>query len=112
MSAAAQPCLPGFAAHRRPHTVTVARIQDEVAAYFGVSVRDLLSQHRAGGIVLPRHVAIFLAVAHTDHSYPAIGRFFGGRDHSTVMHAQRRIAAQAAADLTLAAQIRRIEARL
>lgn len=88
---ALQPCLPGFDAHRRPARLTIAQIQQETAAHFGVKVKDMLSPRRNAGIILPRHIAIWLAANHTDHSMPNIGRHFGGRDHSTIHHACQRI---------------------
>jgi chromosomal replication initiation ATPase DnaA len=101
----------GFDRHRRPARLTIAQIQHETAAHFGVKLTDMLSARRTAGIVLPRHIAIWLAANHTDHSMPNIGRHFGGRDHSTIMHAIRRID-RMMATVDVAEAVRGIEARL
>lgn len=70
---------------------TISQIQAIVASSFGVSVLDLVSRRQAISDARPRQVAMWLARHTTVHSLPTIGRQFGGRDHSTVMHAIRRI---------------------
>lgn len=79
-----------------PTFPTIATIQWAVCARFGVTVLDLVSARRAA--VRPRQVAMWLCRQATPHSLPAIGRAFGGRDHTTVGHACRRIEALIAAD--------------
>jgi chromosomal replication initiator protein len=71
--------------------VTIENIQKTVADYFKVRVADLLSQRRNRSIARPRQVAMTLAKELTQHSLPEIGDAFGGRDHTTVMHACKRI---------------------
>jgi chromosomal replication initiator protein len=71
--------------------VTMENIQKTVADYFKVRVADLLSQRRSRSIARPRQVAMALAKELTTHSLPEIGDAFGGRDHTTVMHACKRI---------------------
>ena len=71
--------------------VTIENIQKTVADYFKVRVADLLSQRRNRSIARPRQVAMMLAKELTHHSLPEIGDAFGGRDHTTVMHACKRI---------------------
>jgi chromosomal replication initiator protein len=71
--------------------VTLENIQKTVADYFKVRVADLLSQRRNRSIARPRQVAKMLAKELTSHSLPEIGDAFGGRDHTTVMHACKRI---------------------
>ena len=66
---------------------TVAEIRAEVARFYGVTELDLLSARRTRDIARPRQVAMFLCRHLTKHSLPSIGRFLGGRDHSTVIHA-------------------------
>jgi chromosomal replication initiator protein len=73
--------------------VTVENIQKTVAEYYKVRVADLLSKRRSRSIARPRQVAMMLAKELTHHSYPEIGDAFGGRDHTTVLHACRRIKA-------------------
>jgi chromosomal replication initiator protein len=73
--------------------VSMENIQKTVAEYFGLRVTDLLSKRRNRSIARPRQVAMALAKDLTDHSLPEIGEAFGGRDHTTVLHACRRIKA-------------------
>lgn len=71
--------------------VTVDNIQKTVAEYFKIRVADLLSKRRSRSIARPRQIAMALAKELTRHSLPEIGDAFGGRDHTTVLHACRRI---------------------
>ena len=71
--------------------VTVENIQKTVAEYFKIRVADLLSKRRNRSIARPRQIAMALAKELTTHSLPEIGDGFGGRDHTTVLHACRRI---------------------
>mgnify|MGYP003401815964 CR=1 FL=1 len=69
--------------------VTMENIQKTVAEYFKIRVADLLSKRRSRSIARPRQVAMALARELTNHSLPEIGDAFGGRDHTTVLHACR-----------------------
>ena len=69
--------------------VTIDNIQKTVAEYFKIRVADLLSKRRSRSITRPRQVAMALAKELTNHSLPEIGDAFGGRDHTTVLHACR-----------------------
>jgi len=71
--------------------VTVENIQKTVADYYKVRIADLLSKRRSRSVARPRQVAMALAKELTTHSLPEIGDAFGGRDHTTVMHACKRI---------------------
>jgi chromosomal replication initiator protein len=71
--------------------VTVESIQKTVAEYFKVRMSDLLSSRRSRSVARPRQVAMALAKELTTHSLPEIGEAFGGRDHTTVIHACKRI---------------------
>ncbi|HUO80998.1 MAG TPA: chromosomal replication initiator protein DnaA [Steroidobacteraceae bacterium] len=71
--------------------VTVENIQKTVAEYYKIRVADLLSKRRSRSIARPRQVAMALAKELTSHSLPEIGDAFGGRDHTTVMHACKRV---------------------
>ena len=71
--------------------VSIENIQKTVAEYFKLRVGDLLSKKRSRSIARPRQVAMALAKELTNHSLPEIGDAFGGRDHTTVLHACRRI---------------------
>ena len=71
--------------------VTIENIQKTVAEYFKIRVADLLSKRRSRSIARPRQVAMALARELTNHSLPEIGDAFGGRDHTTVLHACDRV---------------------
>jgi chromosomal replication initiator protein len=71
--------------------ITVENIQKTVAEYYKIRVADLLSKRRSRSIARPRQVAMALAKELTNHSLPEIGDAFGGRDHTTVLHACKRI---------------------
>lgn len=72
--------------------VTIENIQRTVAQYFKIRVIDITSKKRSRSIARPRHVAMALAKELTNHSLPEIGDAFGGRDHTTVLYACRKIA--------------------
>jgi chromosomal replication initiator protein len=71
--------------------ITVPNIQKIVAEYFGVRLQDLLSKRRVRSLARPRQIAMALSKELTEHSLPEIGEAFGGRDHTTVLHACRTI---------------------
>ncbi|MCH7889017.1 MAG: chromosomal replication initiator protein DnaA [Proteobacteria bacterium] len=71
--------------------VTIEEIQKRVAAHFNIRITDMHSARRARAVARPRQVAMYLAKQLTPRSLPEIGRKFGGRDHTTVMHAVRKI---------------------
>lgn len=81
--------------------ITVENIQKTVAEYFKIKVSDLFSKKRTRQIVRPRQVAMWLAKNLTSQSYPLIGEAFGGRDHTTVLHAVRTIESLRAKDSRL-----------
>ena len=88
--------------------VTIDEIQRKVADYYAIKLSDLLSARRAREVARPRQVAMFLAKRLTPRSLPDIGRRFGGRDHTTVMHAVKRIEELRADDSELDADITRL----
>ena len=71
--------------------VTIDNIQKTVAEYYKIKVADLLSKRRSRAVARPRQMAMALAKELTNHSLPEIGDAFGGRDHTTVLHACRKI---------------------
>lgn len=71
--------------------IPIETIQTEVGKFYGVSVKEIKSTKRNQNIVMARQVAIFLAREMTDNSLPKIGKEFGGRDHSTILHAYNKI---------------------
>lgn len=77
---------------------SIGEITDAACTRFGLTTDELLSSSRSANISWPRQVAMYLARELTDESLPAIGRKFGGRDHTTVMYAHRRTTARIAAD--------------
>ena len=81
--------------------VTIEAIQVCVAKHFGIRIEDMHSPRRAIEVARPRQVAMFLSKQLTTRSLPQIGRMFGGRDHTTVMHAVRRIEQLRATDRKL-----------
>jgi chromosomal replication initiator protein len=88
-----------------PKRVRIEDIQRVVARHYNVSKTELLSNRRTRTIVKPRQVAMFLAKIMTLRSLPEIGRRFGGRDHTTVLHAVRKIEGLSAQDNMLAQEI-------
>ena len=76
----------------RDQEVSVQLIMDEVADYFSLTVEDLCSPSRSRQLVTARQIAMYLTRELTDLSLPRIGKAFGGRDHTTVMHAKSKIA--------------------
>ena len=76
---------------REPKRVKIEDIQKLVATHFNVSRADILSSRRTANVVRPRQIAMYLAKTMTLRSLPEIGRRFGGRDHTTVLHAVRKI---------------------
>jgi chromosomal replication initiator protein len=72
--------------------ISIDNIQRLVAEYYNIKISDILSKRRSRTIARPRQMAMFLAKELTNHSLPEIGEAFGGRDHTTVLHACKRIA--------------------
>jgi len=81
--------------------VTVELIQKAVAEYYKLKVADMYSKRRPNSIAMPRQVAMYLAKEMTQKSLPELGELFGGRDHTTVLHAVRKIGQQRAKDSEL-----------
>ncbi|HEX9905746.1 MAG TPA: chromosomal replication initiator protein DnaA [Propylenella sp.] len=90
---------------REPRRIKIEDIQKVVATHFNVSKQDMLSARRTRAIVRPRQIAMYLAKTMTPRSFPEIGKRFGGRDHTTVLHAVRKVEELAAADAALAQEI-------
>jgi chromosomal replication initiator protein len=90
---------------QEPKRVKIEDIQRTVARQYNVSRADLLSSRRTANVVRPRQIAMYLAKTLTLRSLPEIGRRFGGRDHTTVLHAVRKIEGLVDTDSTLAEEI-------
>jgi len=92
--------------------VTVERIAQRVGGYFRVKPEQLQSRRRYRGVLVPRQVGMYLARQLTELSLGQIGAYFGGRDHSTVLHACRKVEAALARDVTLSGAVRQLHADL
>jgi chromosomal replication initiator protein len=90
---------------REPRRIRIEDIQKVVAGHFNVSKHDLLSARRTRAIVRPRQIAMYLAKTMTPRSFPEIGKRFGGRDHTTVLHAVRKVEELMSADAALAQEL-------
>ncbi len=97
---------------QEPKRVKIEDIQRVVARQYNVSRSDLLSSRRTANVVRPRHVAMYLAKTLTLRSLPEIGRRFGGRDHTTVLHAVRKIEGLVGNDMALAEEIEILKRQL
>lgn len=95
-----------------PRKVKIEEIQRVVARRYNVSRSDLLSSRRTANVVRPRQIAMYLAKTLTLRSLPEIGRRFGGRDHTTVLHAVRKIEGLVGNDGALAEEIETIKREL
>ncbi len=95
-----------------PKRVRIEDIQRIVARQYNVSRADLLSSRRTANVVRPRQVAMYLAKVLTLRSLPEIGRRFGGRDHTTVLHAVRKIENLAGNDSAFAEEIEALKRQL
>ncbi len=103
---------PGARAAAGAGRPSIERIQHAVCQRFGLSRDELLSASRSARLAWPRHVAMYLAREHTDATLPAIGASFGGRNHTTVMHAVKRTAERIAAEGEAYETVRDLEALL
>lgn len=92
--------------------ITIDEIQKATAAHFRIDPSEMRSKRRARAVARPRQVAMYLAKKMTPRSLPEIGRIFGGRDHSTVIHAVRTIEALRAEQAELDADIRALQRQL
>ncbi|MBA2359460.1 MAG: chromosomal replication initiator protein DnaA [Actinobacteria bacterium] len=92
--------------------VSIERIQDLVSDRFSMSKEELISDRRSQNIVYPRQVAMYLSRELTDSSLPRIGRHFGGRDHTTVIHATSKIARLIREDRSVYNLVQELTARI
>ena len=91
-------------------SLTIREIKRAVARYYDVTVSEMDSPRRAVPIVRARHVAMHLCRMFTRRSYPEIGAAFGGKDHTTVLHACNKMASRLENDRTLAIEVRQLAA--
>jgi chromosomal replication initiator protein len=110
------PDLAAVTAHFRTEAETahptVERIAQRVGSYFRMGTRDLQSRRRCRNTLLPRQIGMYLARTLTPLSLEQIGAYFGGRDHSTVLHACRKVEQELSRDATLSGAVRRLHADL
>lgn len=92
--------------------ITVDEIQKTVADHFSLKQADLLSERRTRAVARPRQIAMWLCKQHTTRSYPDIGRRFGGRDHTTVLHGVRKIEELMAQDEQIARDVEALTRKL
>lgn len=89
--------------------LTIVEIQKVVAKHFGITVTEMTSKRRTKNLSFPRHVAMYLCRKHTTSSYPEIGSKFGGRDHSSVIHAANVVTTKVKDSQDVRNHIRNIE---
>ncbi len=113
-AALADEVLSGLYPHARDvrPAITIDRVQELACEAFGVSRDDLLSPRRTALVAWARQVAMYLSRKHTSTTLPAIGERFGGRNHTTVLHACRRAEQRIAEDPACAAAVHELEDRL
>ena len=92
--------------------ITAALIIGQTADYFGITIEDLYSANRSRTIVTARHIAMYLCREMTDLSLPKIGREFGGRDHTTVMSADKKVRTQMSAQADTYKQVTELTSRI
>lgn len=92
----------------RPKAITIQDIQQRVGEFFGLRLEDFKARKRTKAVAFPRQVAMFLSRELTDYSLPKIGEAFGGRDHTTVIHAHDKISGSLKQDQELSKIIRNI----
>jgi chromosomal replication initiator protein len=92
--------------------ITMQQIFDVVTTYYNVRLSDLQGKRRHRSIAFPRQVCMYLARRHTRYSLEEVGGYFGGRDHSTVLHAVRTVTDDTKADPEIAKQVTHIEGKL
>lgn len=92
--------------------ISIASIQKQVADFYNITQGDILGKKRVKQIVMPRQIAMYLSRELTDSSLPKIGNEFGGKDHTTVLHAIDKIEAELKKDTDLQNDITKLKAKL
>lgn len=96
----------------RPKEITMELIQEVVSSYFKIRIDDLLAKKRTRNVAYPRQIAMYLSREMTETSLPRIGEMFGGRDHTTVIHAYDKISRERAEDAKLNNTIKELIKRI
>lgn len=97
---------------RRVARSEIMHIRDGVASFYGLTPEDLVSSDRKWRIARPRHVAMYLARVKTEASFPVIADHFGGRDHTTVMHAVNTVEGRVKIDPAFRQELAQLAERL
>lgn len=108
----ASEALKEIISNNQPRKVTIQEIQTEVCNYYRLRVEDLKSKKRTKTIAFPRQIAMYLSRELTNYSLPKIGEDFGGRDHTTVIHAHEKISRNLEKDPLLKEAVQEIKSRL
>ncbi|WP_062350983.1 chromosomal replication initiator protein DnaA [Bacillus kwashiorkori] len=96
----------------KPKVITILDIQKTVGEYYGVKLEDFKAKKRTKSIAFPRQIAMYLSRELTDFSLPKIGEEFGGRDHTTVIHAHEKISNLIQSDTQFQKELKDIESKL
>ncbi|GAA0467683.1 chromosomal replication initiator protein DnaA [Alkalibacillus silvisoli] len=91
--------------NKKPKEITIKGIQEMIASRFNIQLEDFAAKKRTKSVAFPRQIAMYLARELTDFSLPKIGEEFGGRDHTTVIHAHEKISKMISEDLQLQREI-------
>jgi len=94
---------------RKPKIITISIIQKSVSEYFNLRLEDFKSKRRTRSVAFPRQIAMYLSRELTDNSLPKIGDEFGGRDHTTVMHAYEKISSSLQEDTVLQSTVKELK---
>ncbi|MEZ2458821.1 chromosomal replication initiator protein DnaA [Salinicoccus roseus] len=92
--------------------ITITDIQEAVASFYDIQIESFASKKRTKSIAFPRQIAMYLARELTDYSLPKIGEVFGGRDHSTVIHAHEKISKMITEDERFKQELEEVENRI
>lgn len=108
----AKDAIRNIASEEEPGVITIEQIQKVVAANYQLTVDQLVSKSNSRQVAFPRQIAMYLCKKLTKHSYPEIGRAFGGKHHTTVIHSCEKIKALAANDATFQKRLLNLSAGL
>ncbi len=108
----AKEVLKNILKHQDKKFLSIESIQREVASFYGLRVQDLKSDRKQKNIAVPRQITMYLARRYTGASYPEIGEKFGGKDHSTVIHAVKKIEKNLGNDLSLENTVKSLSRRI
>ena len=92
----------------KPRIITILEIQKVVGQHYSIKLEDFKAKKRTKSVAFPRQVAMYLSRELTDYSLPKIGEEFGGRDHTTVIHAHEKISKLLQTDSQLQRQVKEI----